>query len=240
MSVDLGVLPRPSSVDIPWLRLPDPGRPLDPCSGCAADFTSAAPPADPVARALHRWYLGHHGAFLAWRFLADALHSSDIAGATAAYDAYSAMFEYAGSCDRATYETVIRPRMRAVDPAFSGRWARDYERVPALLRQARTMPGAASLDVASKRSLRVHMAVGRRLVPGGVSLLRSSGRGLSSTTERQRDLFDEFFLVRREPCCETAYRAQVRGVYSGILDDLQRHPVPGLGSDVLHDFINRH
>lgn len=212
---------------------------MAPCTGCVPETGVVTAPTAPVARALHRWFLGHHGAFLAWRFLADALEKSDVDGATVAYDAYSVMLEYAGSCDRDVYDSVIRPRMRAVDPAFSGRWARDYERVPALLRRARTTPGAAPLNAASKRNLRVHMDVGRRLVPGGVSLLRASGHTRVTTTPRQRDLFDEFFLVRRERCCEGAYHAQVRRVFLGIIDDLDRHPVRGLGAEALCDLIDR-
>ncbi|TWP47253.1 L-tyrosine 3-hydroxylase [Lentzea tibetensis] len=209
-------------MDLPVLCLP---AATSPCRGCC-DLREPVgpPPADPVARAVHRWVLGHHGAFLAWRFLADALRRNDVRCAVLGYDTYSSMLEYSGSCTREVYEEAIRPLMTAAHPAFSGRWARDYEPIPALLRTARAALGrerAAPLTAASRRNLLAHQAVVRKLVPGGPSLLRGSGRDVHAPpTDHERDLFDEFFLVSRGPCCERRYRAQVRRVFAAILVDV--------------------
>lgn len=215
---------RTSFVDVPLLHLPV-DAPV-PCSCC--DFTEPAgpPPDDPVDRAVYRWILGHHGAFLAWRFLADALERQDVRGAVLGYDTYSSMLEYSGSCSRETYEEAIRPLMTAVHPAFSGRWARDHEPIPGLLRRMRAALGrerAAPLTEASRRNLLAHQKVMRKLVPDGPSLLRGSGRDVHAPpTDSERDLFDEFFLVRRGHCGEKRYRAQVGRVFAAIQADLER------------------
>ncbi|MGW4214219.1 L-tyrosine 3-hydroxylase [Lentzea sp. NPDC004789] len=225
-----------TSVDLPVLRLPMPGAELIPCgTGCYQIPVVINTPEDPVDRAVHRWFLGHHGAFLVWRFLSASLDrlirepdSQLVRLAALGYDAYSVMLAYSGSCSREVYEDVIRPMMMAFDPAFSGRWARDYEPLPGLLRRARTALGpvaAAPLSSASKANLLAHMEVMRRLVPGGNSLLRESGRTHVPTTDAERDRFDEFFLVSRENVCVSRYRAHSSAVLSAIGHDLARHPL---------------
>jgi hypothetical protein len=225
-----------TSVDLPVLRLPMPGAELIPCAtGCYQFPVVINTPEDPVDRAVHRWFLGHHGAFLVWRFLSASLDrlirepdSQLVRLAALGYDAYSVMLAYSGSCSREVYEDVIRPMMMAFDPAFSGRWARDYEPLPGLLRRARAALGpvaAAPLSSASKANLLAHMEVMRRLVPGGNSLLRESGRTHVPTTDADRDRFDEFFLVSRENVCASRYRAHRAAVLSAIGHDLAKHPL---------------
>src|SRR5690349_2873781 len=237
-------------VDLPVLRLPMPGAELIPCAtGCYQIPIVISTPEDPVARAVHRWFLGHHGAFLVWRFLSDSLDrlirepdSQLVRLAALGYDAYSVMLAYSGSCSREVYEDVIRPMMMAFDPAFSGRWARDYEQLPGLLRRARTALGpvaAEPLSLASKANLLAHMEVMRRLVPGGNSLLRESGRSRVPTTDAERARFDEFFLVSRESVCVSRYRAHRAAVLSAIGHDLAKHPLRAGYGETLRTFATR-
>jgi hypothetical protein len=237
-------------VDLPVLRLPLPGVELIPCAnGCYQIPIDITAPEEPVDRAVHRWFLGHHGAFLVWRFLLTALdrltreHDSQLVRLAAlGYDAYSVMFAYSGSCSRELYEDVIRPKMVAFDPAFSGRWARDYEPLPGLLRRARTALGPAAAEplcAASKANLVAHMEVMRKLVPDGQSLLRESGRTRVATTDAERARFDEFFLVSRENVCASRYRAHGAAVLSAIGRDLVKHPLRPEYADTLRTFATR-
>ncbi|SDH08128.1 hypothetical protein SAMN05216553_115185 [Lentzea fradiae] len=235
-------------VDLPVLRLPSPGEDLIPCgSGCYQIPIHISAPSDPVERAVHRWFLGHHGAFLVWRFLADSLdrlireHDSELVRLAAlGYDAYSVMFAYAGSCSREVYEDVIRPMMVTFDPAFSGRWARDYEPLPGLLRRVRTALGpvaAEPLFSASKANLVAHMEVMRKLVPDGQSLLRESGRTRVPTTDAERARFDEFFLVSRENVCVSRYAAHRTAVLTAIDQDLAEQPLRPEYRDTLRTLL---
>ncbi|WP_053736489.1 hypothetical protein [Nocardia sp. NRRL S-836] len=237
-------------VDLPVLRLPMPGAELIPCADdCYQLPIVIRTPGDEAGLAVHRWFLGHHAAFLVWRFLSASLDrlirepDSQLVRLTAlGYDAYSALLAYSGSCSREVYEDVIRPLMTSFDPAFSGRWARDYEPVPGLLRRARAALGsaaAAPLAAASKANLLAHMEVMRKLVPDGNSLLRESGRARLSTTDAERDRFDEFFLVSRENVCTSRYRAHRAAVFAAIGRDLAKHPVRPEYRDTLRTFITR-
>ncbi|MFD4644398.1 L-tyrosine 3-hydroxylase [Lentzea sp. NPDC058436] len=234
-------------VDLPVLRLPMPETDLIPCADrCFQATIVIRTPDDAVERAVHRWFLGHHGAFLVWRFLSDSLDrlirepDSQLVRLTAlGYDAYSVMLAYSGSCSREVYEDVIRPMMVTFDPAFSGRWARDYEPLPALLRRARTALGpvaAEPISVASKANLMAHMEVMRRLVPDGPSLLREAGRVREETTDAERDRFDEFFLVSRENVCVSRYHAHRTAVLSAIGHDLAKHPLSPACGETLRTF----
>ncbi|MDX3660955.1 hypothetical protein PV646_26940 [Streptomyces sp. ID05-26A] len=237
-------------VDLPVLRMPMPGTELIPCAnGCFQLPISIRTPEDPVEHAVHRWFLGHHGAFLVWKFLSASLDrlirepDSQSVGLTAlGYDAYSVMLAYSGSCSREMYEDVIRPMMVTFDPAFSGRWARDYEPLPGLLRRARAALGpvaAQPLSSASKANLLAHMEVMRRLVPGGPSLLRESGRSRTTTTDAERARFDEFFLVSRENVCVSRYRAHRAAVLSAIGHDLAKRPLGSECGETLRKFATR-
>jgi len=237
-------------VDLPVLRLPMPDAELIPCaSRCFQIPIVINAPEDPVQRAVYRWFLGHHGAFLVWKFLSDSLDrlirepDSQLVRLTAlGYDAYSVMLAYSGSCSREVYEDVIRPMMVTFDPAFSGRWARDYEPLPGLLRRARTALGpaaAAPLSSASKANLVTHKEVMRRLVPAGPSLLRESGRTSMPTTEAERARFDEFFLVSRECVCVSRYQAHRTAILSAIGHDLAKHPLSPEYGETLRTFATR-
>ncbi len=237
-------------VDLPVLRLPMPGVELIPCAnGCYQIPIDISAPDDPVEHAVHRWFLGHQGAFLVWRFLKASLDrlirepdSELVRLAALGYDVYSVMLAYSGSCSREVYEGVIRPMMATFDPAFSGRWARDYEPLPGLLRRARAALGAVRaepLSAASKANLLAHIEVMRKLVPDGQSLLRESGRTRVSTTDAERARFDEFFLVSRENVCVSRYEAHRAAVLSAVDQDLSEHPLRPEHRDTLRTFLTR-
>ncbi|GLY46381.1 L-tyrosine 3-hydroxylase [Lentzea sp. NBRC 102530] len=237
-------------VDLPVLRLPMPDVDLIPCtSGCFRTPITISTPGDPVERAVHRWFLGHQGAFLVWKFLSDSLDrlirepdSRSVRLAALGYDAYSVMLAYSGSCSREVYEDVIRPMMVTFDPAFSGKWARDYEPLPGKLRRARAALGpvaAEPLFSASKANQMAHIEVMRRLVPGGPSLLREAGRARMSTTDDERARFDEFFLVSRENVCDSRYRAHRAAILSAIGQDLVEHPLNPECGETLRTFTTR-
>jgi hypothetical protein len=145
------------------------------------------------------------------------------------YDVCSVLLLYAGSCSPEVYLRTIRPAMAAADPAFSGRWARDYEAIPGLLRAIRRTRSAevvAGLLAAARTNQVVHMAMGKRLVQDGPSLLRQSDRrGDQPVTDRERDLFDAFFLVKRADVPRSAFVAQVRALTSLVASDVAERPL---------------
>ncbi|WP_199439839.1 L-tyrosine 3-hydroxylase [Umezawaea beigongshangensis] len=196
------------------------------------------PPDDPAERAFYRWVLGHHIAFAVWRLLGDLLErmlrdgatEQDEAEAAAWYDRYSALQVYAGSCTPQVYATVIRQRMIDDHPAFSGVWARDYERVLGLLTRL-DPPVDGVLKQALKRHRLVHMTLAKFLVPAGESLLKQAGRRPGEgATDVERNLLDTFFLVRRGPVSAGEFHAEVVHRLAAAQCDLAAVP---LGSDEL-------
>jgi hypothetical protein len=119
--------------------------------------------------------------------------------------------------------------MARADPAFSGRWARDYEDIPRLLRAVRQAQPAALLSdllTACKANQVVHVAVAKRLVSDGPSLLRLNGRDRNDeVTDRERDIFDAFFLVERAEVCRQAFTATLVGLCTLMLSDLAERPL---------------
>ncbi|MDR6593482.1 L-tyrosine 3-hydroxylase [Saccharothrix longispora] len=223
----------PTATGLPPLRLPMPD----------AGFADCAPPcrrpplpppvgveADPDALGWYRWMLGHHVAVCVWRLLCDHLPeapANPAAGEVVAdlYDAYSALLLYSGSCSPQTYATVIRARMKARHPAFSGTWARDYEQVSELLGRFRPFAGER-VKRALKTNRLVHMTVAKRLVPQGKSLLRESGMDPTRTVDTDRDRFDEFFGVDRAEVCRDEFADQLADRVRLVLDDLAARPDP--------------
>lgn len=183
---------------------------------------------------MYRWQLGHHVAFCVWRLLAESLiaagtdhqtRTEHIETAAFLYDVYSSIFLYAGSCTPESYARVIRERMAQVEPAFSGRWARDYEHVRATLGSVHTEPGSV-LRQALKRSRTAHMAMALRLVPSGVSLLKQAGRPSNTApTERERDILDEFFLTARAAVSRVDFTQQAEERIIRVIDDIERAPL---------------
>ncbi|MFI9005928.1 L-tyrosine 3-hydroxylase [Actinosynnema sp. NPDC053489] len=241
---DAGTAPGPDPFAEPaLLRLPWPDAPFtsgDDCAdpSCVAHADPTRPPDVPrrwpeVDRdgtiGWYRWIVGHHAAVCAWRLmverLTDALAGAPGAGTAVAelFDAYSALLLYSGSCSPETYAAVIRARMKARHPAFSGTWARDHEHVTALVARFRPHAGTR-LKQALKFNGYVHMGVGRRLVPAGKSLLRESGGHAGAVTEADRDRFDEFFLIDRAPVCAAGFEGQTAERVGLALADLAVRP----------------
>jgi hypothetical protein len=236
--------PFPASLEPLPLPLPDERLGAGDGTDLAADFALAldpladrSPPPDcSDERVLYRWVLGHHVAFGVWRMLLDLLEDmlgnepQESATEEAAwwYDRYSALLLYAGSCTPAAYDRVIRSRMEAAHPAFSGLWARDYERVLELLHKL-APPADGVLKQAVKRNRLVHMMVAKTLVPQGESLLKEADRRAGDgATDVERDILDRFFLVRREPVSRGEFRANLMHRVAAVRCDLARHPlVPG-------------
>ncbi|MET0133431.1 MAG: L-tyrosine 3-hydroxylase, partial [Kibdelosporangium sp.] len=186
------------------------------------------------------------GAFCVWRLMSENLAAAvagregALAVTSALYDSYSALLLYAGSCTPQVYDTVIRSKMKACDPAFSGTWARDYRQVLVRLAEVAPAPGSP-LKAAIKFNRLVHMSVAARLVPVGGSLLRDSGREAHAAPSRlEGDLFDTFFLTSRQPVCVHDFVAQLRLLTAKILTDLGQHPVDvRYGRAELNDFQSR-
>lgn len=196
-------------------------------------------------RAYHRWVLGHHIAFGVWRMLIDLFGLMLREGATerftkqaaAWYDRYSAAQLYAGSCGPQIYAAALRPRMVAFNPAFSGVWARDYERVTALMTELNP-PTDGVLRQAVKRHRLVHMGLAGLLVPDGKSLLKRAGRTASGpTTDSERDQFDAFFMIERRPVHAAQFRAQMLQRLAAARCDLVTHPIEFTGCHGLEDLL---
>lgn len=206
------------------LVLPSPDEPFAPCGSHRAARPGNVS-RDENTRAWHRWMLGHHAAFCVWRLMSEVLAAGTAGVAAALYHAYSALLLYSGSCTPAVYDSVIRPRMRAAHPAFSGTWARDYRQVRAHLAEAAPAAGSP-LKEAVKFNRLVHMSVAARLVPGGGSLLRDSARDVhAAPTQEETDLFDSFFLTDRGPVCAHDFVTHLRLRVATIRADLDDHPL---------------
>lgn len=188
--------------------------------------------------AQYRWIAGHQLAFCLWRRLAEALEPltrgelelRTIARAAVLYDAYSVLLLYCGSCSPATYSDVIQPHMMGANPAFSGRWARDFQRIGPMMRTLRTADAPDSLDdvfTAAADNDRIHQAVAIRLIPGGHSLLRSSGRDAEAPpTAEEHDLYDAFFGVEDERLPHQDTPALLRKRLVAVRSDLLAEPLP--------------
>ncbi|WP_370942319.1 hypothetical protein AB5J62_24725 [Amycolatopsis sp. cg5] len=207
----------------PPLTLPAPDMFWDPA---AAVIDPDIPPrvaADP----LYRWVLGHQIAFGVWRLIADNLAEIASGGKPDfdpawLFDQYSILLLYTGSFTEIVYRERIRPSMMAADPAFSGRWGRDYHRVLRMLEAAK--PHDTVLRDALLRNRRVHIAVARRLVPEGGSLLRDAGRASAPVTDAEFDIFDTYFGVRRAPCDRRGFLRSLASRAQAAHDDLVETP----------------
>jgi hypothetical protein len=228
------------------LTMPMPDRPFLRCACVRAAGWRNGPanvrPSTPDEDSLawYRWMIGHHVSFAVWRLMCGYLESAAIHGRSALrmldamFDSYSALLLYAGSCSTSTYGRVIRPRMTRAHPAFSGMWARDYERVRLLSGSIRSRHGSP-VTAAVRTNRLVHATIARMLVPHGGSLLRDSGRDVHrSPTDHERDLLDAFFLTDRGDMCWHSFARQLEIRVEQILNDIAVNPVvPRYGSPVV-------
>ncbi|WP_410604761.1 L-tyrosine 3-hydroxylase [Amycolatopsis sp. lyj-90] len=235
------------------LWLPMPSARFAPCDGVSCrrqDSTQnvlvlrSGPSTTESAETLawRRWLLGHHASFVVWRLICRALSESTghggcdpdtssavhrkITATAELFDVYSALLLYSGSCTTQVYADVIRPRMIACHPAFSGTWSRDYEKVRELLQPPlpECEPGAR-LKRAVRFNRLVHISVAKRLVPEGNSLLRDAGRVGSPPENDERELFDAFFRTRRAGICVHEFVDQLIVRTELILADLAAYPI---------------
>ncbi|OON73866.1 hypothetical protein B1H18_26795 [Streptomyces tsukubensis] len=205
-------------------------------------------PGEPDARIRYRWAVGHHAAFGVWRLLAARLRTiadtaspagSAITEAARLYDVYSVLFLYTSSCSPERYDATVRADMIACDPAFSGTWSRDHEAVPALMHRMDEAHDAGltrEIKRAARLNGQIHMAVAKKLVPEGVSLLQQEGGPPHRPASAEGDLYDEFFHVRRTATCRCAFSAQILRRLTQVATDMAHHglhssddPLPGLG-----------
>ncbi|MGW7514383.1 class I SAM-dependent methyltransferase [Streptomyces sp. NPDC054796] len=193
-------------------------------------------PEDPDARARYRWTVGHHAAFAVWQMharvleaVAEASEPSEHTVRLAAhlYDVYSVLFLYTGSCSAERYAATVRADMTACHVAFSGEWARDHLPIPPLLRRIRDRHPASlvgEVAEAAKHNHRVHMAVAKKLVPDGASLLQEAGRRSGGApSEDELALYDTYFRVRRTPVCRGFFTAQLTRLLAQCLCDIAVH-----------------
>ncbi|GAA0362487.1 hypothetical protein NE235_22510 [Actinoallomurus spadix] len=221
-------------VDLGLLVLPLPDQPFAACDGPTHHRVSAHETlidADENTRGWYRWLLGHHVTFCIWRLMSESLGAVLAGRAEAAdtvarlYDAYSALLLYAGSCTPAVYDSVIRSRMRARHPAFSGTWARDYREVLVRLAAVAPAPGTP-LKESLKLNRLAHMSMAARLVPSGGSLLRDAGRDAhQAPTVEESDLLDSFFLTGRRSVCSREFVEQLHHRTRAVLTDLEHQPL---------------
>jgi len=226
--------------DIPDVVLPMPRNAFLPDDWAvptqAVGLPAVPDDADDLAR--YRWWVGHQLAFCVWRMLSESLtsitraerpSSSLVDAATVLYDAYSVLLLYTGSCSPEVYSRTIRPAMAAAHPAFSGRWARDYEPIPPLMRVLRrTRPSAAvdRLVAAGHVSQLVHRAIGKRLIPDSPSLLKLHGHDPGQpVSDAERDVFDAFFLLTRKDMTRRAFDAEVDMLTVAVTTDLTERPL---------------
>ncbi|MGI5170604.1 hypothetical protein ACQEU3_40280 [Spirillospora sp. CA-253888] len=188
----------------------------------------------------HRWLIGHQATFLVWRSLAARLRTvlqqdggddgggpAEIAAAALGYDAYSVLLLYSGSCGPEQYEAGVRADMRAHDPAFSGEWAPDHQGLPDLYQAVVATCPRRTLNPlvrAFRTNRRIHRLVADRLVPGGGSLLRDTGRRPGTPpSPAELTSYDGFFAVRRGEVCRCAIATQTQRLVAQILWDLAVH-----------------
>ncbi|MFI7235761.1 hypothetical protein [Streptomyces cyaneofuscatus] len=190
-------------------------------------------PEDTRRRTRYRWVVGHHAAFAVWQCLRRSLEEAEdgpgppepaIHTAARLYDVYSVLFLYTGGCPPRRYAETVRADMTARHPAFSGEWARDYQAIPELTKRVRALhpeTTTAPLTEAARLNHRVHMAVARKLVPDGASLLQEAGRRPGKApSEAERELYDDYFAVHREVVCESAFAAQLVRRLAQVLCDV--------------------
>lgn len=194
-----------------------------------------SPPTEERERSWYRWLLGHQASFCVWRLMCDELSAlsperEDADGAAAMdrvaelYDGYSALLLYSGSCTPEIYHSVVRHNMVSVHLAFSGTWARDYERTLTLLSEHAEQRSPA-LMAALKTNRLTHMAVAKRLVPSGNSLLREAGAAHAPVTETDRQRLDAFFGTARGAVCREDLTAGLRRRVAAILRDVEQYPL---------------
>ncbi|MEY9877082.1 hypothetical protein ABH931_006605 [Streptacidiphilus sp. MAP12-33] len=220
----------------------DPGvvlprlRPL--AAGGAPPGTGAGD-AEPTVDQLYwfRWITGHQTTFLIWRLMgrildrhsvAEPLDDDALARLTTFVRGYCAMLLYTGSCPRAVYQDLIRPRMFLQHRSFSGTWSPDYAPVRGVFRGRGPVltnsPAAAELARAVDLHRTIHEGIAARLVPEGESLLQQAIEQVAvRPSPRTALLYDNFFLTMRADVGERELTAQLLRRLLPVALDLEQH-----------------
>lgn len=184
-----------------------------------------------------RWITGHQMMFILWRQLTTAMqqtvhHMDDeyMDHCTQIMDGCSVIFEYTGFMPQDFYLENIRTFMALAHKGFSGFWAADYKYIPKLTRQLMQAKYAGKLAQAQKGfkesymlGHKIHMAVAKKLVPGGDSLLKNAkkeGHNFTRAKEHHYMHYDFFFLVHRQLVTATQFKVSTEKRKQVIIEDL--------------------
>lgn len=192
-----------------------------------------------------RWITAHQTTFLLWQLLAAVLQESETAHveheelaaqARLLVCGYSLMLIYASSAPREIYGRVIRMPMARQHVNLSGAWARDYSPVRPLIR-GKVALGSGVATEALRRECelneQIHEGIADRLLPSGVSLLRSpkpkGGRQMPRNTLLW--LYDGIFLTSRVAVSQhKVVRQLVRRLHAIFLDVTANDLYPSFAS----------
>jgi len=180
-----------------------------------------------------RWITAHQTTFLLWQLLAAIVQESEAAHveheelaaqARSLVCGYSLMLMYASSAPRDIYGRVIRMPMARQHVNLSGAWARDYSPVRRLIRGEVTLGSGVATEALRREcelNEQVHEGIADKLLPSGVSLLRSpkpeGGRAMPRNTLLW--LYDGIFLTSRAAVShDTVARQLVRRLHAIFLD----------------------
>lgn len=202
-----------------------------------------------------RWVTGHQLAFLYWKCLERCLDAwlncppKERRGAavlllrsTYLIQGYSAALLYTGSCPRGLYQGVIRRFMALFHKGFSGKWARDYRELPAMIKQVLEEAGNAGTDPGIIKGLRqafidnhqVHYGLAKKLVPDGASLRKEFQEGAGHTQSvrpEHQAMFDNFFLVRRTQVAVGDLAEALARRHHLIVQDIRRNGLFAMQED---------
>lgn len=197
-----------------------------------------------------RWITAHQTTFLLWQLLAAIQEESEAAHADQDYLAaqarllvcgYSLMLIYASSAPLEIYGRVIRMPMARQHVNLSGAWARDYAPVRPLIRGKVALGSGVAMQALQREcelNEQVHEAIPEKLLPAGLSLLRSpkpkGGRQMHRNSLLW--LYDGIFLTSRAAVSHHEIARQlVRRLHAIFLDvtanDLYPSFAPGMQED---------
>jgi hypothetical protein len=180
-----------------------------------------------------RWITAHQTTFLLWQLLAAILQESEAANveheelaaqARLLVCGYSLMLIYGSSAPPDIYGRVIRMPMARQHVNLSGAWARDYSPVRPLIRGKVTLGSGVATDALRREcelNEQTHEGIADKLLPEGVSLLRSpkpeGGRQMPRSTLLW--LYDGIFLTTRAAVSHHKVARQlVRRLHAIFLD----------------------
>ncbi|OIJ84988.1 hypothetical protein [Streptomyces colonosanans] len=198
-----------------------------------------------------RWITGHQATFILWQILSSILNEAEQPDADTDALARQArclvrgcslMLLYTSSPPQEAYERIIREPMARLHPNLTGAWARDYASVRPLIRGKTGLGNpdeASALAAECELHETVHEGIAVRVVPSGVSLLRTPNERRSSRPLRRetlRWLYDGIFLTTRLPIgYRTLVQQLVRRLQAILLDITVNGLYPSCASSTAED-----